>query len=96
MAHELKILKHKTHGNHNNHCTAIAKDLEKIRKKILNAVKKCVLTNIDEAIDVEEKIAQASKAFVNKIEDVVDEAAHCVVSNVLPFNAIECLDNVST
>lgn len=96
MAHELKILKYKTHGNHNNHCTDIAKDLEKIRNKILNIVNKCVSTNMDEVIHAEEKIAQASKAFLTTIKDIADEAAHCVASNALPFEAIACLDNVST
>lgn len=92
----MKILKKKAHGNQNDQCTAIGKDLKKIRDKILNSVNKCVSNYMDEAINVDEKIVRASKKFQTKNADIVNEAAQCVVSNVLPINAIACLDNVST
>lgn len=92
----MKILKHKAHGNHNDHCTAIAKDMKKIREKILNAVNKCVSNNMEEAINVEQKIVRDSQKLVTKTEDVINEAAQCVVSDVLLVDAIACLDNVST
>lgn len=96
VAHEMKILKHKAHGNHNDHCTAIAKDMKKIREKILNAVNKCVSNHMDEAINVEQKIVRDSQKLLTKTEDVINEAAQCVVSDVLLIDAIACLDNVST
>lgn len=92
----MKILKKKAHGNNNDQCTAIAKDLKKIRDKILNSVNKCVSNYMDEAINVEEKIVRASEKFQTKTENVVNEAAQCIVSNVLLTDAIACLDNVST
>lgn len=92
----MKILKKKAHGNDNNQCTAIAKDLKKIRDKILNSVNKCVSNYMDEAINVEKQIVRASEKFLSKTENVVNEAARCVVSDVLLIDAIACLDNVST
>lgn len=92
----MKILKKKAHRNNNDQCTAIAKDLKKIRDKILNSVNKCVSNYMDEAIEVEEKIVRDSENFQTKTEDIVNETAQCVVSNLEIINAIACLDNVST
>lgn len=51
---------------------------------------------MDEAIEVEEKIVRDSENFQTKTEDIVNETAQCVVSNLEIINAIACLDNVST
>ena len=51
---------------------------------------------MDEAINVEQKIVRDSQKLLTKTEDVINEAAQCVVSDVLLIDAIACLDNVST
>jgi hypothetical protein len=96
VEYEMKILKHKAHGNHNDYCIAIEKGLEKIRNKILSKVDKCVSNHMDEAINVEGKIARTTEKFLTKTENVVNEAAQCVASNVIHSDAIACLNNVST
>jgi hypothetical protein len=96
VEHEIKILKHKEHEHHHDHCIAIVKGLEKIRNKILNKVDKCVSNHIDEGINVEGKIARATERFLTKTENLAKQAAQCVASNVIHSDAIACLNNVST
>jgi hypothetical protein len=95
VEHEIKILKHKPHGKHNDHCIAIAKGVERIRNRISNAIDKCVSKNMDEAINVEEKIERSTKKFLTKTENAVNEAAQCA-AKVIHNDAIVCLNNVST
>jgi hypothetical protein len=70
--------------------------LEKISRQILNKVNKCVITKMDKAINAEREITRISEEFLIKTEDVDNEAAQCVISNIIPVDAIRCLDNVST
>ncbi|XP_073967837.1 uncharacterized protein [Bombus fervidus] len=93
VEHEMKILKHKAHGNHHDHCIAIAKGFEKIRTKILNEVDKCVSNNTDEAINLDKKIVRSIGKFLTKNKDILNEAAQCFASDVNQTDGIACLNN---
>jgi hypothetical protein len=95
VEHEMKNLKHAAHGNHHDHCIAIAKGLDKIRNKILNTVDKCVSNSTDEAINLDRKIVRGIGTFLAKNRDILNETAQCFASDVIQTDGIACLNNVS-